>query len=107
MEGGFSKALLMRKENESEVVAKIPCQIAGPAGLTTASEVGVLEYCMSSFALSSSLAHVVTDGTGSTQKHHNFGSSGTLVVFRQGKLRRCRIYPDGKGQWCPLVPNMG
>ncbi|PYH73234.1 uncharacterized protein BO88DRAFT_421641 [Aspergillus vadensis CBS 113365] len=44
MEGGFSKALLIRKENGSEVVAKIPCQIAGPARLTTASEVGVLEY---------------------------------------------------------------
>ncbi|GLA56999.1 hypothetical protein AtubIFM56815_006019 [Aspergillus tubingensis] len=44
LEGGFSKALLMRKENGSEVVAKIPCRIAGPAGLTTASEVGVLEY---------------------------------------------------------------
>lgn len=53
----------MRKENGSEVVAKIPCRIAGPAGLTTASEVGVLEYCMSSFALSFSPAHVITDGT--------------------------------------------
>ncbi|GKZ27390.1 hypothetical protein AbraCBS73388_004497 [Aspergillus brasiliensis] len=44
VEGGFSKALLMKKENGSEVVAKIPCRIAGPAVLTTASEVGVLEY---------------------------------------------------------------
>ncbi|PWY70738.1 hypothetical protein BO83DRAFT_389943 [Aspergillus eucalypticola CBS 122712] len=38
MEGGFSKALLMKKENGSEVVAKIPCRIAGPVGLITASE---------------------------------------------------------------------
>ncbi|BCS09290.1 phosphotransferase enzyme family protein [Aspergillus luchuensis IFO 4308] len=46
MEGGFSKALLMEKENGCEVVAKIPfpCRIAGPVGLTTASEVGVLKY---------------------------------------------------------------
>ncbi|RAL04249.1 uncharacterized protein BO80DRAFT_422605 [Aspergillus ibericus CBS 121593] len=44
MEGGFSKALLMKKENGIEVIAKIPCHIAGPASLTTACEVGVLEY---------------------------------------------------------------
>ncbi|CAK47965.1 kinase-like protein [Aspergillus niger CBS 101883] len=44
MEGGFSKALLMNKENGTEVVAKLPCRIAGPAELTTASEVGVLKY---------------------------------------------------------------
>ncbi|PYH31264.1 uncharacterized protein BO87DRAFT_365283 [Aspergillus neoniger CBS 115656] len=44
MEGGFSKALLMEKKNGCEVVAKIPCRIAGPAGWTTASEVGVLKY---------------------------------------------------------------
>ncbi|KAH2815168.1 hypothetical protein KXV23_002917 [Aspergillus fumigatus] len=44
MEGGFSKALLIQKENGKEGIAKVPCRIAGPAGLTTASEVGVLEY---------------------------------------------------------------
>ena len=47
MEGGLSKALLMKKENGREVIAKIPCRIAGPARLTTASEVGVLQYGMS------------------------------------------------------------
>lgn len=50
MEGGFSKALLMKKENRKEVIAKIPCRIAGPTRLTTASEVGVLEYGMSPLA---------------------------------------------------------
>ena len=45
----MSKALLMRKENGREVIAKIPCRIAGPARLTTASEVGVLQYGMSLF----------------------------------------------------------
>lgn len=51
MEGGLSKALLMRKENGREAVAKIPCRIAGPARLTTASEVGVLQYGMSVYLL--------------------------------------------------------
>lgn len=46
MEGGFSKALLMKKENGKEIIAKIPCRIAGPTCLRTASEVGALEYCM-------------------------------------------------------------
>ncbi|KAJ5121107.1 uncharacterized protein N7515_009068 [Penicillium bovifimosum] len=44
LEGGFSKAFLMRKENGSEAIAKIPCDIAGPPTLTTAGEVGALEY---------------------------------------------------------------
>ena len=44
MEGGFSKAFLMRESNGTEVIAKIPCRIAGPPSLTTAGEVGVLEY---------------------------------------------------------------
>lgn len=47
MEGGFSKAFLMRKDNGSEVIAKIPCSIAGPPILTTAGEVGALEYSTS------------------------------------------------------------
>jgi hypothetical protein len=44
MEGGFSKALLLYKEDGSEIVAKIPFPIAGPPKYTTASEVAVLEY---------------------------------------------------------------
>ncbi|KAI2956348.1 hypothetical protein CBS147323_9268 [Aspergillus niger] len=44
LEGGFSKALLMKKEDGCELIAKVPCRIAGPAFLTTASEVGTLEY---------------------------------------------------------------
>ncbi|KAE8333474.1 kinase-like domain-containing protein [Aspergillus sergii] len=44
LEGGFSKALLMKKENGKELIAKLPCRIAGPTSLTTAGEVGVLEY---------------------------------------------------------------
>jgi hypothetical protein len=44
MEGGFSKALLLCKEDGSEIVAKIPFPIAGPPKYTTASEVAVLQY---------------------------------------------------------------
>ncbi|TQB67461.1 hypothetical protein MPDQ_005707 [Monascus purpureus] len=44
LEGGFSKALLMTKADGSELIAKVPCRIAGPAFLTTASEAGTLEY---------------------------------------------------------------
>lgn len=46
MEGGFSKAFLMKRANGTDVIAKIPCRIAGPSSLTTAGEVGVLEYGM-------------------------------------------------------------
>ncbi|KAJ5634871.1 hypothetical protein N7528_002713 [Penicillium herquei] len=44
MEGGFSKAFLMKTTEGADVIAKIPCRIAGPPSLTTAGEVGVLEY---------------------------------------------------------------
>jgi hypothetical protein len=54
MEGGFSKALRMTKEDGTEVIAKIPCPNAGPASYTTASEVAVMKYgkCHSSGAFS-------------------------------------------------------
>jgi len=45
MEGSFSRALLLRKEDGSEIIAKIPFPIAGPRKYTTASEVAVLRYC--------------------------------------------------------------
>ncbi|RHZ47802.1 uncharacterized protein CDV56_104518 [Aspergillus thermomutatus] len=44
MEGRFSKAFLMKRTDGTDVIAKIPCRIAGPPSLTTAGEVGVLEY---------------------------------------------------------------
>jgi hypothetical protein len=47
MEGGFSKALLMSKEDGTEVVAKLPFSIAGPPKYLTASEATVLQYCTS------------------------------------------------------------
>ncbi|KAL9631712.1 MAG: hypothetical protein Q9204_004111 [Flavoplaca sp. TL-2023a] len=44
MEGGFSKALLMRMNNGKEAVAKLPCPNAGRAMYSTASEAAVLHY---------------------------------------------------------------
>ncbi|EFR05505.1 serine/threonine protein kinase [Nannizzia gypsea CBS 118893] len=44
MEGGFSKALLMKKENGMEIVAKIACRNAGPPVYTTEPEVAILKY---------------------------------------------------------------
>jgi hypothetical protein len=46
MEGGFSRALLLHKEDKSEIIAKIPFPIAGPPKYTTGSEVAVLQYRM-------------------------------------------------------------
>jgi hypothetical protein len=43
-EGGFCKALLMTKQNGTEIIAKIPCRNSGPATYTTESEVAVLKY---------------------------------------------------------------
>lgn len=44
LEGGFSKALRMQKEDGTELIAKIPCPNAGSTRYTTASEAAVLEY---------------------------------------------------------------
>lgn len=44
MEGGFSKALFMTKEDGTEVVAKLPFSFAGPPKYLTASEAAVLQY---------------------------------------------------------------
>ncbi|KAF2877050.1 kinase-like domain-containing protein [Massariosphaeria phaeospora] len=44
LEGGFSKALLMKRADGTELVAKIPCRNAGLPYYTTASEVAVLHY---------------------------------------------------------------
>ncbi|KAK2832010.1 hypothetical protein FQN49_006942 [Arthroderma sp. PD_2] len=44
MEGGFCKALLMKKADGTEVVAKLPSKLAGPPKYSTASEVATLKY---------------------------------------------------------------
>ncbi|KAB8275285.1 kinase-like domain-containing protein [Aspergillus minisclerotigenes] len=44
MEGGFCKALLMRKADGSEIVTKLPSKLAGPPKYSTVSEVATLKY---------------------------------------------------------------
>ncbi|OAL65448.1 phosphotransferase [Trichophyton rubrum] len=43
-EGGFNKVFLLTMDDGSEVVARIPTPIAGPRGLTTASEVATMRF---------------------------------------------------------------
>ncbi|KAG1851844.1 kinase-like domain-containing protein [Suillus subalutaceus] len=43
-EGSYNKAFLLTFDNETQVIARIPCPIAGPSYLTTASEVATLEF---------------------------------------------------------------
>ncbi|TKA58969.1 hypothetical protein B0A49_11243 [Cryomyces minteri] len=59
MEGGFNKALLMTREDGTEVIAKIPCPNAGPAMYTTASEVAVLKFVPEVLSWSSDSANPV------------------------------------------------
>ncbi|KAI1928498.1 hypothetical protein LOZ65_001991 [Ophidiomyces ophidiicola] len=44
MEGGFCKALLMKKADGTELIAKIPSKRAGPPRYLTESEVATLQY---------------------------------------------------------------
>ncbi|KAH8689239.1 hypothetical protein GQ44DRAFT_637594, partial [Phaeosphaeriaceae sp. PMI808] len=44
IEGGFSKALLISKEDRTEVDAKLPFSITGPPKYLTASKAAVLQY---------------------------------------------------------------
>lgn len=43
-DSGLSKALLLKKQDGTELIAKIPYAIAGRSKYTTASEVAVLRY---------------------------------------------------------------
>jgi hypothetical protein len=44
MEGRFCKALLMRRADGSEIVAKLPLKLAGLPKFSAASEVAILKY---------------------------------------------------------------
>ncbi|EFE30980.1 uncharacterized protein ARB_02174 [Trichophyton benhamiae CBS 112371] len=59
MEGGFCKALLMRKADGTEVVAKLPSRVVGPARDSTSSEVATLKYVPDVFAWNSDASNDV------------------------------------------------
>ncbi|KAI1166394.1 kinase-like domain-containing protein [Nemania serpens] len=44
VEGNFNRAFIMHLDNNSKVVARIPFSVAGPARLTTNSEVATMSY---------------------------------------------------------------
>ncbi|KAK4553092.1 hypothetical protein LTR86_009819 [Recurvomyces mirabilis] len=46
-EGGFNRVFLIEFDNKAKVVAKVPMRAAGPAALTTMSEVATLRYVKS------------------------------------------------------------
>lgn len=89
MEGGFSKALLMKRADGTEVIAKIPCRIAGPPSLTTAGEVGVLEYGTWLVRKESRVAKTMNDvQSGDTLAFQS------LVSFHGHRIARTRPAPN-------------
>lgn len=46
-EGGFNRVFMVRLDNDTTVVARLPTRLAGPPGLTVSSEVATLRYSMS------------------------------------------------------------
>ncbi|RMZ79907.1 hypothetical protein DV738_g3067, partial [Chaetothyriales sp. CBS 135597] len=44
LEGGFNRAFVLRLDNGASIVARVPFSVAGPARLTTNSEVATMEY---------------------------------------------------------------
>jgi hypothetical protein len=43
-EGGFNRVFIIELDNGENVVAKVPMRCAGPAALTTMSEVATMRY---------------------------------------------------------------
>ena len=44
-EGGYNRVFILTMDTGNRVVARIPTRVAGPARLTTNSEVATIEYC--------------------------------------------------------------
>lgn len=44
-EGGFNRVFIFTMDDDSRIVARLPFTVAGPARLTTASEVATIRYC--------------------------------------------------------------
>lgn len=44
-EGGFNRVFIFTMDNGSRAVPRLPFTFAGPAKLTTASEVATIQYC--------------------------------------------------------------
>ena len=44
LEGGFNRVFIFELDNDKRVVARLPFSLAGPAQLTTSSEIATIEY---------------------------------------------------------------
>jgi hypothetical protein len=104
LEGGFSKAFLMRKANGTEVIAKIPCRIAGPPSLVTAGEVGALEYGLL-FSLGG--LHGANIMQPSQKTHGHSCSSCPFLVGGSSQCYWCRIYHHGESCRGSSVSTLG
>lgn len=51
IEGGFNRVFIFTLDNGKRIVARLPFSIAGPAQLTTASEVATIRYRMLRFGV--------------------------------------------------------
>lgn len=45
IEGGFNRVFIFHLNNAKRIVARLPFTLAGPARLTTASDVATVKYC--------------------------------------------------------------
>ncbi|KAE8383408.1 hypothetical protein BDV26DRAFT_277328 [Aspergillus bertholletiae] len=51
LEGGFNRVFIFTLKNARQIVARLPFTLAGPAKLTTASEVAAIKYCSTSIPI--------------------------------------------------------
>jgi len=49
-EGGFNRVFIFKTNNMKVILAKLPFSNAGPAGLTTESEVATIKFCALRFS---------------------------------------------------------
>ncbi|KAK2735061.1 hypothetical protein FQN57_001341 [Myotisia sp. PD_48] len=90
-EGGFCKALLMKKVDGSELIAKIPSKRAGPARYSTESEVATLKYVHhhTKIPVPKVLAW-------DSDPSNNVGSEYILMEKAPG-IQGYKVWPDMKG----------
>ncbi|PVH93339.1 hypothetical protein DM02DRAFT_721750 [Periconia macrospinosa] len=114
MEGGFSRALVIEKEDASEVIVKIPFPIAGPPKYTTASESADATNPVGA-------EYIIMEKAPGTQLFNKWGDMSDLEQFRfvkevgkvEGKTAGIRFPATGSlylrkstvgDSWVPLDP---
>ncbi|KAE8357051.1 hypothetical protein BDV28DRAFT_154324 [Aspergillus coremiiformis] len=76
IEGGFNRVLVFRLNNAKRIVARLPFRLAGPARLTTASEVATIRYYWSDNAMDSCNAigseYIIMEHANGVQLHYKW-----------------------------------